>query len=217
MARTPYSYNQLIYLIGNDYAWRRKELKLIKDQIPSKSSPKQNAALRFSVPILYAHWEGFVKKSCELYLEFVAKKYLKHNELKPQFVALSLSKKLGDLDIKHIEQKTKIVEFLISEIDKNSNMQTKNVIQTKSNLRYSVLEEILFIIGIDESKFSHKRSLINDLVDARNHIAHGDYLRVEYDAYHLMHDDVQILMEQLKTEIENTATLEEYKLKKASA
>ena len=32
-----------------------------------------------------------------------------------------------------------------------------------------------------------------------------------------MHDDVQILMEQLKTEIENTATLEEYKLKKASA
>ncbi|MDO6676387.1 MAE_28990/MAE_18760 family HEPN-like nuclease [Tenacibaculum sp. 1_MG-2023] len=204
-------------MIGSDYAWRRKELKLIKDQIPSNPSPKQNASLRFSVPILYAHWEGFVKNSCELYLEFVAKKHLKHNELKPQFVALSLSKKLGDLDIKHIEQKTKAVEFLISEIDKNSNMQTKNVIQTKSNLRYSVFEEILFVIGIDESKFSHKKSLINDLVDSRNHIAHGEYLRVEYDAYHLMHDDVQVLMEQLKTEIENIATLEEYKLKKVSA
>lgn len=213
MARTPYTYNQLIHLIGEDYAWRRKELKLIQNQIPNTSSPKQNAALRFSVPILYAHWEGFVKKACELYLEFVAKKFLKHNELKPQFVALSLSKQLGNLEIKNIEERTRAVNFLVNEIDKNSNMQTKNVIQTKSNLRYSVLEEILFVIGIDESKFSHKRSLINDLVDARNNIAHGDYLRVEYDAYQIMYDDIQIIMEQLKTEIENAATLEEYRRK----
>jgi hypothetical protein len=101
---------------------------------------------------------------------------------------------------------------LITEIDKKSNIQTKNVIQTKSNLRYNVLEEILFVVGIDESKFSHKKSLINDLVDARNNIAHGDYLRVEYDAYHNMHQDVQILMEQLKIEIENAATLEKYRI-----
>lgn len=217
MARKPYTYNELIDLVGNDYAWRRKELKIIKDQIPSSPSPKQSAALRFCVPILYAHWEGFVKKSCELYLEFVAKKYLKHSELKPQFIALSLSKTLGNLEIKNIEERTKAVEFLINEIDKNSNMLTKNVIQTKSNLRYSVLEEILFIIGIDETNFAHKRSLINDLVDARNNIAHGDYLRVEYEAYNLMHQDTQQLMELLKTEIENAATLEEYKVKKASA
>ena len=216
MARTPYTYNQLIDLIGNDYAWRRKELKLIKDQIPSKSSPKQNAALRFSVPILYAHWEGFVKKCCELYLEYVAKKFLNHSELKPQFIALSLSKRLGKMEIISLEQKTKAVEFLISEIDKKSNVQTKNVIQTKSNLKYHVFEEILFVIGIEEFKFSHHKSLINDLVDARNNIAHGDNLRVKYDAYHSMHNDVQIIMEQLKTKIENAATLEKYKIEKAS-
>jgi hypothetical protein len=216
MARKPYSYNELIDLIGNDYAWRRKELKIIKDQIPSNPSPKQNAALRFCVPILYAHWEGFVKKSCELYLEFVAKKYLKHNELKPQFVALSLSKKLGNLEIKNIEERTKAVEFLINEIDKNSNMLTQNVIQTKSNLRYNILEEILFIIGIDEKKFTHKKSLINDLVDSRNNIAHGDYLKVKYETYNLMHQDTQELMELLKTQIENAAILEEFKLKKLS-
>jgi RiboL-PSP-HEPN len=217
MARKSYTYNDLIDLIGNDYAWRRKELKIIKDQIPPNPSPKQSAALRFSVPILYAHWEGFVKKSCELYLEFVAKKYLKHSELKPQFVALSLAKNIGNIDIKNIEERSKVVEFLINEIEKKSNILTKNVIQTKSNLRYSVLEEILFIMGIDETNFANKKSLINDLVDARNNIAHGDYLRVEYEAYNSMHQDTQLLMEQLKTEIENAATLEEYKVKKASA
>lgn len=212
MARKPYTYDQLIDFVGVDFAWRRKELKLIKDQIPNKNSPKQNAALRFSVPILYAHWEGFVKKSCELYLEYVANKYLKHNELKPQFIALSLTKRLGNLEIKNIEEKTKTVEFLLNEIDRKSNVLTKNVIQTRSNLKYHVLKEILFIIGIDEKKFAHKKSLINDLVDSRNNIAHGNYLRVDFATYNLMHEDTQELMRILKTEIENSALLENYKI-----
>lgn len=212
MARKVYTYSQLIDLVGEDFAWRRKELKLINDQVPLTPSPKQSAALRFSVPILYAHWEGFVKKSTEVYLEYVAKKHLKHNELKPQFVALSLSKKLGNLDIKNIEEKSKIVEFLINESTKNSNMLTTNVIQTKSNLRFHVFKEILFVIGLDENKFSGYESLINDLVDARNNIAHGDYLRVDLKTYQIMFKEVQDIMSTLKTEIENSALSEYYKL-----
>ncbi|WP_458626408.1 MAE_28990/MAE_18760 family HEPN-like nuclease [Winogradskyella sp. PC D3.3] len=217
MARKTYTYDQLTHLVGEDYAWRRKELKLINDQIPSNPSPKQSAALRFSVPILYAHWEGFVKKSTEIYLEFVARKYLKHNELKPQFIALSLSKKLGNLEIKNLEEKSKAVEFLINEFDKNSNILTTNVIQTKSNLKYKVFQEILFVIGIEESKFSKFKSLINDLVDARNNIAHGDYLRVDFNTFEIMFLEIQEAMKSLKTEIENSALSEEYRLKKASA
>jgi len=212
MARKVYTYAELTDKIDEDYAWRRKELKLIKDQIPQQSNPKQSAALRFSVPILYAHWEGFVKKSCELYIEYVAKKYLKHSELKPQFIALSLSKSIGNLEIKNIEDKTKAVEFILTKIDKNSNILTKNVIQTKSNLKYYVLQEILFITGINESKFAHKKSLINDLVDARNNIAHGDHLRVNLETFESMFSDIQELMETLKIEIENSALTEEFKI-----
>lgn len=211
MARRTYTFDQLTHSIDSDFSWRRKELKIIKDQIPESSSPKQNAALRFSVPILYAHWEGFAKKACELYLEFVAHKFLKHQELQPQFVALSLSNKLGGLEIKNIEEKTKTIELLMKEIDKNSNILTKNVIQTRSNLKYHVFKEILFVIGLDEKKFAHFKSLINDLVDARNNIAHGDYLKVELATYKVMHEDVQSLMSILKTEIENAALTENYK------
>lgn len=217
MAKNAYTYDQLTNFISEDYAWRRKELKLINDQLPTNPSPKQSAALRFSVPILYAHWEGFVKKSTEIYLEYVAKKYLKHNELKPQFVALSLSKKLGNLEIKNLEEKAKTIEFLINEFDKNSNILTKNIIQTKSNLKYHIFQEILFVIGIDESKFSPYRSLINDLVDVRNNIAHGDFLRVDFNTYQIMFKEIQDVMSLLKTEIENSALSEEYRLKKESA
>lgn len=213
MAKKVYTFADLTRLIGEDYAWRRKELKLIKDQVesPSSNSPLQNAALRFAVPILYAHWEGFVKKACELYLEFISNKYLKHNELKPQFIALSLTKKLGKLEIKNIEEKTKTVEFLLKEIDKNSNIPTKNIIQTKSNLRYDVFEEIIFVLDLDINKFSKFQSLINDLVDSRNNIAHGDYLRVQFSAYESMHTDIQSLMELLKNELENAAISETFR------
>ena len=131
-----------------EYFDNRRPSEIALDSLKEKKTlPKQNAALRFSVPILYAHWEGFVKKSTEVYLEYVAKKYLKHNELKPQFIALSLSKKLGQLEIKNLEEKSKTVEFLINEFDKSSNILTKNVIQTKSNLKYYVFRKFSLLLG----------------------------------------------------------------------
>jgi hypothetical protein len=211
MAKKVFSFDDLTRLIDEDYSWRRKELKIVKDQIPSTNSPLQSATLRFAVPILYAHWEGFAKKACELYLEFVSNKYLKHNELKPQFIALSMSKKLGNLEMKNIEEKTKTVEFLLNEISKNSNIPTKNVIQTKSNLRYEVFEEMIFLLNLDINKFHNFKSLINDLVDARNNIAHGNYQRVPLSTYENMHIDIQNLMELLKTELENSALTESFK------
>lgn len=211
MATKPYKFEDLTNLLDEDFAWRRKELQIIKEQIPLDYSPKQKAALRFSVPILYAHWEGFVKKSCELYLKHVSYKQLKNNQLQPQFIALSLSNKIGDIDINHIKEKTKAVSFLIDRLNHKSNIKTKNIIQTKSNLKYSVFAEILFVVGIEESKFSSKKDLIDELVDARNNIAHGDYLRVEYEAYHSMHNEIEGLMEHLKNEIENAAIQESYR------
>jgi hypothetical protein len=211
MAKKVFSFDDLTSLIGEDYSWRRKELKIIKNQIPSTNSPLQNASLRFAVPILYAHWEGFAKKSCEYYLEFISNKYLKHNELKPQFVALSLTKKIGRLEIRNIEEKTKAVELLLNDLNCKSNIPTQNIIQTKSNLRFEIFEDIIFILGLDPTKFAPYKGLINDLVDARNFIAHGNYLRVELPTYESMHVDIQLVMELLKTELENSAITEAFK------
>lgn len=204
------NFNELSKYLDDEIAWRRKELNIVKNYIPEESNPKQNAALRFNIPILYAHFEGFVKKATEIYLEFVATRYLKHSELQPQFVSLSLTKKIGLLEVKNIEDKTKIVSFILNELNSRSNILTKNVIQTKSNLKYSVFKEILFTIGINEEKFSHYESLINDLVDTRNFIAHGDYLKVDFKTFNIMYSDIQRVMVELKNEIENAATLKYY-------
>lgn len=211
MSRRGITQHELSKLLDDELAWRRKELNLIKNYIPAEKNLKQDAALRFNIPLLYAHFEGFVKKSTEYYLQYVAGLYLKHSELQPQFISLSLSKKIGILEMKNIEEKTNAIQFILENFEQRSNILTKNVIQTKSNLRFNIFKEILFTICLDENQFSKYETLINDLVDTRNFIAHGDYIKVDLATFNIMFDDIQEIMTNLKTEIENSVLNHKYK------
>ncbi|AVR46785.1 hypothetical protein C7S20_16790 [Christiangramia fulva] len=211
MGKNVITFDQLTDKIIADFSWRRKELTVLKSKIPNTKNPLQTAMIRATMPLLYAHWEGFVKISLSYYLEYVSNKGLKHDELKNQFVALSLQKKLGTLQENSIESKTQIIDFIFDKASKQSNIPTKNVINTKSNLKYHVLEEILFIMDLKDVYFESQKDLVDDLVDERNHIAHGEHKLVDYDTFIEFHDDIIALMEYLKTKIENSAVLESYK------
>ncbi|WP_312364728.1 MAE_28990/MAE_18760 family HEPN-like nuclease [Sphingobacterium sp.] len=196
--------------LTDEFAWRRKELKVLKDKIPSTGGSLQAAMLRSSVPLLYAHWEGFVKVAMSCYLEHVSRKYVPNNVLTPKFLALSLQNKLGDFIETSFESKAKIIELLFVDYSKKSNIPKKNIINTKSNLRFDVLKEILFLLDLEDSHIDGHKELINDLVDTRNHIAHGEYNSVDFKTYASIHDDVIALMEYLKTKIENNAVQKKY-------
>ncbi|WP_300664985.1 MAE_28990/MAE_18760 family HEPN-like nuclease, partial [Fluviicola sp.] len=127
------------------------------------------------------------------------------------FLALSLQSKLGDLTNGTFENRVKIIDFLFSDLSKQSNIPKKNIINTKSNLRFEVLIEILFILDLDDAHIHSQESLINDLVDTRNHIAHGEYKLVNYNIFESLLNDTVALMEYLKTAIENNAIQEKYK------
>ena len=140
MSRNQLSFDVFSDKIIGDFSWRRKELTLLKNKIPSVKNPLQSAMIRATLPLLYAHWEGFVKISLSYYLEFVSFRGLKHNELKTQFIALSLQKKIGALKENSIQSKTQIIDFIYSSSEKQSNIPTQNIINTKSNLKYDVLD-----------------------------------------------------------------------------
>lgn len=211
MAKNLFTYDGLSKKLYEEFSWRRKELTLLKSKIPLEKNSLQNAMLRSSLPLLYAHWEGFVKLTMSYYLEFVSNKHLKHNELKSTFIALSLQNKLGDLNNSNIENRTKIIEFLFNDIDRQSNIPKKNIINTKSNLKFDVLKEILFILDLSDSHIDSKKELINDLVTQRNHIAHGEQQLIDYETYENFFNDIIALMDYLKTSIENNAVQEKYK------
>jgi len=205
------TFDNLTDKVSSELAWRKKELAVIKSKIPIEKNSLQSAMIRASLPLLYAHWEGFIKLTMGYYLEFVANKYLKHNELKTSFITLSLQNKLGDLNTGSFDNKTKIIQFLFDNINSKSNIPKKNIINTKSNLRYDVLKEILSILDLNDSHIDSQKELIDDLVDQRNYIAHGEHRLIDFKTFEGFFTDTLSLMEYLKTIIENNALQEKYK------
>jgi len=51
-----------------------------------------------------------------------------------------------------------------------------NIINTDSNLKYGILENILFSLGLDKSQYALQKVRISELVNSRNNIAHGEHI-----------------------------------------
>lgn len=211
---TLYTKDEFFDRIDKEKAWRVKELLAFKNQIESltKNPSNQNVLLRASVPLLYAHWEGFVKTSCETYLKFVSGKRIILNKLQPQFAAIALGKQIQSQEMKKISTRTESVKFIVDNLEKPSDIPTNGVIKTKSNLKFEVFEDICFILNIDSKQFETKKATIDDLVDNRNTIAHGNYQKITTAIYSGFHKEVLELLELLRTELDNAVSLEKYKI-----
>lgn len=207
-----YTVDAVCDAIDKELVWRKKELKLFKDSIPTTSNEKQKALLRASIPILYAHWEGFVKTSCEIFLNFVSNRNLKYSQLKPQFIAIALGGKLGVAETKKIEKRTESIKFIIDNLNNPINFNAKGNIDTKSNLRFDVFKDICYTLCLNISSFEYKHANIDDLVDNRNNIAHGNYIKITYKMFTDFYDDTIELLNLVQTELQNSVALESYKL-----
>jgi hypothetical protein len=72
---------------------------------------------------------------------------------------------------------------------------------------------MLVTLGIDYSPLELKQNLIDSqLLNYRNNIAHGEYLIMDLAEYRVIHDEVLKMINQVKTEIENAAFLDRYKI-----
>jgi len=211
MAKFYSSYDEFSNDLYNELSWRKHELSILKNSIPEIISKKQQAFLRMSIPILYAHWEGYVSNSSIYYLKYIKSKRLKHSELKEQFITLSLRSKLNLIEAKNIEKQTEIVNYLLNNLNERSNIPTKNIINTKSNLNYKVFKEILFIIGLDSGLFKKYESVINDLITLRNYIAHGEDKTVDKKTFNEFHFEIIALMDFFKEKLETFASNENFR------
>lgn len=204
---------QLTDRIAEDLVWRRKELTELRGAIQAAEGKLHSKVLmRAAVAILYAHWEGFVKKAASNYLEFVASHRLPYRKLAPNFISLALRSKFRELSKnERLTAANSLAEFMISQMESKSNVPYKNVIDTKSNLSSTVFEEILAILGLDRSLFATRLNFIDaNLVNVRNHIAHGEALFLNTKEYLELHDEVIALIETFRNEVENCSVLKTF-------
>ena len=205
--------NQLVDAIAADFVWRRRELTQLRGLINSSDGDLHSQVLiRSAVALLYAHWEGFVKKTSGFYLELVASKRLTYEQLTPNFVALSLKGKFEQLrKAEKLTIANEIANHFCLNMGSRCALPYKKGIDTYSNLSSKVLIDILNTLGLKKNEFSTKLQFIdNKLVNPRNFIAHGENLQISDTDYLALHDEVIALLELFRTEVENSAVLEGY-------
>lgn len=128
---------------------------------------------RMCVPMLYAHWEGYVVSSLKILIDYLNKLELEPGNVQTHFLVLSLGDSFKSLSGKQsFSQRNEFTCRFIGLL-KAKIIFEKNV-ETKSNLRGDVLKEICDIYGFDYKKFDEVIPDINRLVNIRNKIAHGE-------------------------------------------
>lgn len=199
--------------ITEQFAWRRKELHLLLKKIPETTNEFQKLYLRAGITLLYAHWEGFIKEATSSYLQHISMQRLNHSELKSQFVALCLKNKIKELDINKLKTQARTVDFLIHELHNRAYVPYKTIINTRANLKFNILEEIFYIIGLEIEEYKLKKETIDELVELRNNIAHGKNSPIIYKTYLEYHNEIINLMEKIKDEIVTAAFKKSYRRK----
>ncbi|MGM0478496.1 MAG: MAE_28990/MAE_18760 family HEPN-like nuclease [Bacteroidota bacterium] len=197
--------------LDQDIQWRKKELidymLIVKKNIDSTSL---TPLVRGGIALGYAHWEGFIKKASSIYMNYISIKKIPLCNMRINFIALSYLKKLNKGN--NIDECISIIQDVLNNSDKPCKIYDKEIIDTKSNLRFYVLKDILTSLGFDHSYFASKENFIDKkLVNPRNDIAHGTYIDVNYEDFLTVHHNIIPLMEHYKTLIENSAELKSYK------
>lgn len=200
-------------LWDHEFAWRLKEILDVKATARTVPRPRQDTLIRSGVPLLYAHWEGFVKASAQGLVNYVAHQPLRHDELSPCFITRALRGHLAKLsDAKRFEVQVAAIEFIRSEMSGPSTLSPKSSVDTGSNLNFDYLRDICVSIGLDPAPYEAKEQFIDrELLARRNSIAHGDYLLIDGPGFGGLCDGVLALLRTFKTDLENSLALEAFK------
>ena len=200
--------------LTDEIAWRKKELSILRETIDSlRTAPiKQKALIRCGVPILYAHWEGFVKIAATTYLCYIAGKRHNYNELSTSFVALSMKAKMAlAAETRRATIFIPIAEFFIRGLSERAIIPYEDAISTQGNLSSRVFKDIVRILSLEYSDYELKDKFIDEkILRRRNMIAHGRDDIIDYNEYVSVHNEVIALMDAFKTQIENAALLKNY-------
>ncbi|WP_336984936.1 MAE_28990/MAE_18760 family HEPN-like nuclease [Asaia sp. HN128] len=198
--------------LDKEMSWRVKEIGVFK-VASRRNSPENKPFIRAGVALTYAHWEGFIKKSSEIYIKYVDHKNLSYRDLKTCFAVFGLKSRLTTLvNSKKSVSNIDAFEFLIKEIDNTAKLDLASAVDTQSNLSSKVFCNIANSLAIDTTPYDTRFNLIDKkLVEQRNAIAHGEYLILSGADFSTLVTEVLELMRQYKTDLENAASLESYR------
>lgn len=170
-------------ILQKDLGWRKKELSELFMIL--KMSDSKDVIIKSMVLLLYAHWEGYIKRSSKLYLRYVAEENIKTKELTLNFHAIKLKEyahRCIEEDSKNLAQELSFLaaQHKFEEKDFSCKVNVENdmdesIIDTGHNLSSKILKTIIEILGITYNDTMKSRAHYIDavLLNNRNSIGHA--------------------------------------------
>ncbi|MGI1822626.1 MAE_28990/MAE_18760 family HEPN-like nuclease [Exiguobacterium sp. TRN 1102] len=216
---------QLQKILDRNASHRKKEISNLSIQIQSSEGDIQNALLRAAIVILYAHFEGFSKEAIKSFIKYLNSKKVPVNLMKQHLKTLYYTKRI--IDIQNANRK-KVFNSLIKDVLLNDseifqvNEDAKNIVVTEGNLKFEVLEDLLFLLGLEAEEFYFisdedqngihtKREFIDrEVLGLRNAIAHGENRKVTIREFEEIKQFVVEFIDSLKEHILTASYRENY-------
>jgi len=150
--------------------WRLGEFAKMR---MNAQSVEESLWCRMCIPMIYAHWEGYIVASLKILIDHLNELQLLAERIPTKLVVLGLGDTYRTLSGKQsFVQRIAFTEKFKGLLKTTVIFQKK--INTKSNLKADVLEELCTSYGFDFRSFAEVTNDINRLVSIRNSIAHGE-------------------------------------------
>ncbi len=177
-------YEQFEKNLDEDLGWRKVEISSL---IFIAKNTNEEVILKSIILLLYAHWEGYIKKSSKLYIKYISEEKIKLTDLSYNFKAVALKEHVSRcIDTKEKSTLANELAFVSSflkfenkkfKVDINiSNDFESGIIDTESNLKPKVFKNIIGILGLNyKNALKAREHYINShLLANRNAIGHGN-------------------------------------------
>lgn len=152
---------------------RREEISLVLRVVSNEEgSVLEQTASIMALPVLYAHWEGFVKEAVAEYVEFVEKQELSLSQAHPTIFSFAMRKRLKALIASgSIERMTDFATWVATRTTEPMRFEDKSI-KTGGNLSYTNLKDLCDSLKINVIRLHDDKRKIDGLVSKRNSIAH---------------------------------------------
>lgn len=196
--------------LDNDLAWRKHEISLITGQVSRSKNKIRLTLIRAAITLMYAHWEGHIKKSAQIYLTFLNHKAPKYSEMKENFCHISLQEKFEEgFSIKKYISQKEIFEYISSGLNCNFKVNCDKIVDTESNLKSQVFLNLMYQLGLDTGPFELRKNFIDQkLIKNRNAIAHGERVSEQEleEAYDEISNNLLYMIQTVHNMIKATAS-----------
>lgn len=200
-------YDALSEELTSEFNWRLREIHQLRSALNDVDDRDRESVARAAFVLLYAHWEGFVKRALEIYAAYLIRLNRRVEALPSGASVLLLRNELNHL-FGSSKRSNKQLSVIIDRITgsgkrKLSKNNVKNLVDV-ANMYFSSFEDICVICGVDATEFDDQREFIDKILLRRRHqIAHGSSLKVGREDFEAASDRVIELARRFRNRLES--------------